>query len=85
MHAVLDSADGVRLQTRHVTAAFAGGVHTVLSYPDGTQFVRGLSTAFHTCCGLVLSDSVVQHRVALHMTSASCRVVLCSASVFTWC
>ncbi len=66
---VLDAADGVRIQTRHVTAAFAGGVHTVLSYPDGNQLVRGLSTAFHTCCGLVLSDNVLQERVALHMTS----------------
>jgi len=34
----------------------------------GTQLVGGVSVAFHTCCGIVVQDTLLKDQVALHVT-----------------
>lgn len=68
--AAVHAADGLRLGTRHVYAAWAGGVTVSVAHPQGEQLVGGLSTAFYTCqgCGAtVRSPGVTLKRtVSLH-------------------
>jgi len=63
----VEAIDGIRLQTRHVRAAWTGGLNTVVSRPQGSKLVQGFSVAYHTCCGVVVNDVVVKEDVAFHL------------------
>ena len=54
-YAAISTVDGLRVESRHVRAAWAAGITTVIARPVGSQLVAGVSSAFRTCCGPTLA------------------------------
>ena len=63
--------DGVRMNTRHVAAAWKAGITTSISHPTGHQLVAGLSVAFHTH-GTTVHDALIHPHSALHVNVGEC-------------
>jgi imidazolonepropionase-like amidohydrolase len=61
------AADGIRLNSILVWAAWAGGVTTQIARPQGSALISGTSAAFYTY-GTIARDAVYDNEVALHIT-----------------
>jgi len=62
------AADGIKLQTRHIWAAFAGGVTSHLAIPQGNGLIAGYSATFYTDPIFKLpSDAIFSNVTALHI------------------
>lgn len=65
----VNAVDGIRMNSRHVRAAWLAGVTSAVSSPMGSQLIAGVSVAFHTT-GAVVDDALVADdadEVALHI------------------
>lgn len=72
------SLDGVRVRSRHVRMAWAGGITQSVIRPLGTSLISGLGSAFRTCCGPSLlgaspttlggESQIVREITGLHVT-----------------
>jgi imidazolonepropionase-like amidohydrolase len=62
------ASDGIRIQTRHISAAWKGGVTVQLATPQGNGLIAGVSSAFYTSPTMnVPSDALLTHATALHI------------------
>lgn len=68
-HAVF-SKDGIRVQSRTVSAAWKGGVTTSVSHRTSTSVVGGVSSAFYTT-GTVITDSLLKDAIAIQINLGS--------------
>eukprot|EP00808_Paulinella_micropora_P001757 g39212.t1 len=60
--------DGLRLDSRHLRAAWRAGIVGVTSKPQGNALVAGLTASFPTCCHDLHRDlTVMQHANALYL------------------
>jgi hypothetical protein len=50
-----------------MNSTWIGGITTVISRPQGTALVTGLSSTFDTCCSSVIDDSIVSSETSLHI------------------
>jgi len=64
----ISAIDGITFQSRHVQSAWAGGINTVITSPQGSLNILGQSVAFHTCCGVVVYDVLLKSNVSLHFS-----------------
>ncbi len=65
----IKAIDGVMFNTfapRHLRAAWAGGVTTIVTGPMGTNLISGVSVAFYSQ-GVTIDDALVKEEVALHV------------------
>jgi len=60
------AADGLRLNAKHVWAAWAGGVTSQIAAPMGTSLITGTSAAFYTH-GTIAADALFVDQVAVHI------------------
>jgi len=60
------AADGLRLNAKHVWAAWAGGVTSQIAAPLGTSLITGTSAAFYTH-GTIAADALFDTQVAVHL------------------
>jgi hypothetical protein len=59
--------DDIWVSPKHVRMAWAAGISTSVVPPQTNALVKGVSVAFHTCCGNVIDDQVISERVALSL------------------
>lgn len=62
----IHAADGLRLNAKHVWAAWAGGVTSQVAAPQGTSLITGTSAAFYTH-GTIAADAIYADQVAVHI------------------
>mmetsp|Transcript_34947 Transcript_34947/g.87948 ORF Transcript_34947/g.87948 Transcript_34947/m.87948 type:complete len:516 (+) Transcript_34947:1-1548(+) len=64
---LVEAADGVAMQTRHLHAALAGGVATAITRSSPQTVLNGLGAAFHTL-GESTDDALVSRLCGFHVT-----------------
>eukprot|EP01113_Clastostelium_recurvatum_P039172 TRINITY_DN5954_c0_g1_i3.p1 TRINITY_DN5954_c0_g1~~TRINITY_DN5954_c0_g1_i3.p1 ORF type:complete len:485 (-),score=92.16 TRINITY_DN5954_c0_g1_i3:437-1891(-) len=60
------AADGLRLDNRHISAAWAGGVTSIITPPMSSSLIGGTSVAFYTV-GDTATDAIIRPVTALHI------------------
>jgi hypothetical protein len=66
-YSIIRTIDGVRLNTRHMNSTWMAGITTVITRPQGSALVTGMSSTFDTCCGGIIDDLISCDGTALHI------------------
>lgn len=67
--APIRAVDGIRfhnLKNKHIQAAYTGGIHTIVTSPQGVGLVAGLGVAFYSR-GSFIDDALINPNTSLHI------------------